>query len=103
MQEKYKDNDKSALISLTKKEQEFRHQQQTKQQKINNVSYFLGLILGFIYNVFLLNKVYLLVQNNNAGLAFALFFINAILILVSFVVLSLSRKPKKPHNKKPRR
>jgi len=60
MQEKYKDNDKSALISLTKKEQEFRHQQQTKQQKINNVSYFLGLILGFIYNVFLLNKVYLL-------------------------------------------
>ena len=102
------ENDKSALINLTSKEQNYRHQQQTKQQKLNNYFYFLGLILGFIYNISLLYIVYQLVQNNHYLLACSLFVINTVLILGSFAILSCSRKsnnhkPIKHHNKKQHR
>ena len=102
------ENDKSALINLTTKEQSYRHQQQIKQQKLNNFFYFFGLIFGFIYNIALLYLVYQLVQNNNYLLAFAFFVVNAVLILGSFAVLSLSRKsgnnkPTRHHHKKQHR
>jgi uncharacterized membrane protein len=102
------ENDKTALISLTTKEQQYRHQQQTKQQKLNNLFYFFGLIFGFLYNVFLLYLIYELVQNGHNLLGLAIFFINAILILGSFAILSFSRKsnnhkPIKHHNKKQHR
>jgi len=91
------ENDKSALITLTTKEQNYRHQQQIKQQKLNNFFYFIGLILGFFYNISLLYLIYQLVQNSHYILAFTLFTINALLILGSFAILSISRKS---HNNK---
>ena len=99
------ENDKSALINLTSKEQHYRHQQQIKQQKLNNYFYFLGLILGFIYNISLLYLVYQLIQNSHYLLALSLFTINAILIFGSFAILSFSRKSNnhkliKHHHKK---
>ena len=102
------ENDKSALISLTTKEQHYRHQQQTKQQRLNNLFYFFGLIFGFIYNVSLLYLIYQLVQNSHYLLGFAIFAVNTILILGSFAILSFSRKsnnsrPQKHHNKKQNR
>ena len=94
------ENDKSSLINLTIKEQQYRHQQQIKQQKLNNLFYFFGLILGFIYNISLLYLIYQLMQNNQYLLGFSLFFINAILILASFTILSFSRKSNNSRSQK---
>ncbi len=95
-------HDKQALIELTQKEQDHRHQLQEKQQKANNISYIFGMVFGFLYNIALLYFAYYLVEAGHKGFAVKVILINAIVILGSFGLLSFSRKlsfNKKPHHK----
>lgn len=95
-------HDKQALIDLTQKEQDHRHQLQEKQQKANNISYIFGMFFGFLYNLALLYFAYYLVESGQKSLAIKVILINAIVILGSFGLLSFSRKlsfNKKPHHK----
>ena len=95
-------HDKQALIELTQKEQDHRHQLQEKQQKANNISYVFGMAFGFLYNVALLYFAYYLIETGHKGLAMKIILINALVILGSFGLLSFSRKlsfNKKPYHK----
>jgi len=84
--------ERNALIELTKKEQEHRHKLQENQQKANNSSYFFGMIFGLFYNLSLLYFIYDLVEKGYRSLALKLFIINAGIIILSFGLLSFSRK-----------
>jgi len=95
-------HDKQALIELTQKEQDHRHQLQEKQQKANNISYIFGMVFGFLYNIALLYFAYYLVEAGQKTFAVKVILINAIVILGSFGLLSFSRKlsfNKKSHHK----
>lgn len=95
-------HDKQALIELTQKEQDHRHQLQEKQQKANNASYIFGMVFGFLYNIALLYFTYYLVETGQKSFALKVILINAIVILGSFGLLSFSRKlsfNKKSHHK----
>ncbi|NBX52336.1 MAG: hypothetical protein EBT63_01620 [Proteobacteria bacterium] len=84
--------ERNALIELTKKEQEHRHKLQENQQKANNTSYFFGMVFGLFYNLALLYFIYDLVEKGFRSLALKLFIINAGIIVISFGLLSFSRK-----------
>lgn len=90
--------ERDALIELTKNEQEYRHIAQEKQQRANNISYFIGMIFGFIYNLVLLYLVYYFFNQGEKELALKIFIINAILIVSCFALLSFSRRSS---NRKP--
>ena len=84
--------EREALIELTKNEQEFRHISQEKQRKANNISYFFGMVFGFIYNIGLLYLIYYFFNQGEKELAIKIFIINAILIFSCFALLSFSRR-----------
>ena len=94
--------ERNALIELTKKEQNHRHKLQENQQKINNISYFFGMLFGLFYNLALLYFIYDLVEKGFRSFALKLFIINAFTIISCFGLLSISRKysSKRLNNKK---
>lgn len=95
-----------ALIELTKKEQEYRHQWQEKYLNAHNFSFRLGQFFGLIYNLGLLYLAYDLIKDGEKTLAFKILALNFGIIAFAILVTAIERKvlsrkpPRKMHNNK---
>lgn len=86
------------LTELAKKEQEYRHQLQTRHLKLQNLSFCLGQVFGLIYNLALLYLVYVLVREGEKMIAMKIFVLNIAIIAMALVFPALKRKSKNLRN-----
>lgn len=81
-----------SLIDMAKKEQEHRHDWQSKYLKSHNISTRIGQVFGLVYNLGLLYVVYDLINTGEKELAIKLFTINAALMMFAILVTTFERK-----------
>ncbi len=96
-----KDRNSHSSSDLIKKEQDYRHKWQDKFLKSHILTFRLGQIFGFAYNLAVLAVVYKLIQQEESALAIKIFFGNIALIGFALLVTTVERKvlSKKPVRK----
>ncbi len=89
------------LINMAKKEQEHRHEWQSKYLASYNLTYRAGQFFGLVYNIALLYVVYDLISSGEKDLGVKIFTINALVMIFAILATTIERKvfSRRPSNR----